>query len=293
MSFEDFLTQEKQQDINEIVKAATQASGKKESKVDERFWKPLVDSEKKLGAFVIRFLPAPDPDREPWAHFYDHFFKTPSGKYYINKSLTTFNEPDPVTEHFFKLRNACKTDAEKNSPAIRLFSRKEAFVANILVVKDPGREENEGKVFLYRFPKAVFTLILETMNPPDAEFDDDIKPMNPFSIFSGANLKLIADDRKGGPQLRSYQSSKFMEPEPLFDGDKEKLKELYGNLYSLNEFDQRENFKEYSQLKKEFYDAMGFNKQSETLNMESEEDVFPEASEEKTEEDFFKDILDD
>jgi len=69
-----------------------------EKSEDTRFWQPEVDKSGN-GMAVIRFLPPPAVDGDdalPWVRIFNHGFKGPSGKWYIENSLTTLNQKDPV-----------------------------------------------------------------------------------------------------------------------------------------------------------------------------------------------------
>ena len=72
--------------------------------VDDRLWKPEVDKAGN-GYAVIRFLPAPDGEDLPWAKLYTHAFQA-SGGWYIENSLTTLGQKDPVSEHNSQLWNS-------------------------------------------------------------------------------------------------------------------------------------------------------------------------------------------
>ena len=63
---------------------------------DERLWKPEVDKAGN-GYAVIRFLPAPTGEELPWAQVWSHAFQGPGG-WYIENSLTTLGQNDPVGE---------------------------------------------------------------------------------------------------------------------------------------------------------------------------------------------------
>ena len=63
---------------------------------DERLWKPEVDKSGN-GYAVIRFLPEPEGEDLPWAQVWSHAFQGPGG-WYIENSLTTLNQKDPVGE---------------------------------------------------------------------------------------------------------------------------------------------------------------------------------------------------
>ncbi|MGA1049343.1 MAG: single-stranded DNA-binding protein, partial [Minisyncoccia bacterium] len=64
---------------------------------DTRFWKLSTDKTG-TGAAVIRFLPESEGDSTPWIILYNHAFQGPGG-WYIENSLTTLNQPDPVSEY--------------------------------------------------------------------------------------------------------------------------------------------------------------------------------------------------
>ena len=65
------------------------------------------------GYAVIRFLPAPEGEDIPWAKDLDHAFQGPGG-WYIENSLTTLNEKDPVSEYNRELWNS-GIDADKDT----------------------------------------------------------------------------------------------------------------------------------------------------------------------------------
>ena len=79
----------------EFDKIANPGEGK--SYQDDRFWKPEVDKAGNASA-VIRFLPRTEGDELPWVRIFNHAFQGPTGKWYIENSLTTLNEKDPVGE---------------------------------------------------------------------------------------------------------------------------------------------------------------------------------------------------
>ena len=110
---------------------------------DDRFWQPEVDKVGN-GYAVIRFLPAPSGEDVPFVRIWDHGFQGPGG-WYIEKSLTTLGEKDPVSEYNSKLWNS---GIDSNKDVVRKQKRRLYFVSNILVVKDPAHPENEGQVRL-------------------------------------------------------------------------------------------------------------------------------------------------
>ena len=177
--------------VKEVEKMNTTSGG------DDRLWKLDVDKSGN-GYAVIRFLPAPDGEDLPFVKLYSHAFKG-SGGWYIENSLTTLGQKDPVSEFNTQLWNN-GTDAGKD--AARRQKRKLTYVSNIYVVKDPANPENEGKVFLYKYGKKIFDKLTAAMQP---EFEDETA-IDPFDFWQGANFKLKAKNVAG---YRNYDSSEL------------------------------------------------------------------------------------
>ena len=212
------------------------ASGEGRSS-DDRFWSPTVDKAGN-GYAIVRFLPAPPNEDVPFVRIWNHGFKGPSGKWYIENSLTTIGMNDPVGEYNSKLWNSgIETDKEQ----ARLQKRRLTYISNVYVVSDPGNPENEGKVFLFKYGKKIFDKINESMNP---QFEDE-KPMNPFDLWEGANFKLKI---RTVEKFRNYDKSEFSAPGPLLDDD-DALESIWKKEYSLQEFLDPKNFKTYAELK--------------------------------------------
>ena len=214
------------------------APQEKKSYVDDRIWKPVMDKTGN-GFAIIRFLPAPKGEELPWAKLWSHAFQGPTGQWYIENSLTTIGQNDPVSEHNSALWNS---GVESDKEIARKQKRKLQYYSNIYVVKDSANPQNEGKVFLYRFGKKIFDKIMETMQPA---FEDE-SPVNPFDFWQGANFKLKLRKVDG---YWNYDKSEFEAPSAIFDDD-DQLEELWGKEHSLTAFTDTSNFKSYDELKK-------------------------------------------
>ena len=70
--------------------------GVKQSYVDDRYWK-LERDKSSNGYAIIRFLDAPEGEDFPFVKMYTHGFKGKGG-WYIENSLTTIGQQDPVSE---------------------------------------------------------------------------------------------------------------------------------------------------------------------------------------------------
>ena len=245
--------------VQETTKINTPSEG---SSADDRFWQPTVDKAGN-GYAVIRFLPEPKGEELPWVRLFNHGFQGPGGAWYIENSLTTFGEKDPVSEYNSMLWNN-GTDAGKEQA--RKQKRRLSYIANIYVVKDPGNPENEGKVFLYKFGKKIFDKLNEAMNP---EFEDE-SPINPFDFWEGADLKLKIRNVEG---YRNYDKSEFDSPSALLDGDDGQLEQVYEGLYSLQDFLDRKNFKSYAELQAKLNRVLGLDGSSPKPNTTAESTV--------------------
>jgi hypothetical protein len=229
----------KQNSLDALLGAAEKENAPQEKKsyVDERLWKPVMDKSGN-GYAVIRFLPAPKEESLPWAKVWNHAFQGPTGQWYIENSLTTLGQNDPVSEMNSAYWNS---GVESDKEIARRQKRKLQYFANIYVVSDPANPENEGKVFLYRFGKKIFDKCMEAMQPA---FQDET-PVNPFDFWEGANFKLKIRKVDG---YWNYDKSEFGGAEALFDND-DKLEEVWGKQHSLEEFTSPSNFKSYDELK--------------------------------------------
>ena len=215
------------------------ANPQSESKsyVDDRFWR-LEGDKAGNGTATIRFLPRADGDELPWVRIFSHGFQGPTGKWYIENSLTTLGENDPVGELNTQLWNS---GSDANKEIARKQKRKLSFIANILVVSDPKHPENEGKVFLFKFGKKIFDKIMDKARPT---FEDE-KPVNVFDFWEGANFKLRMRKKDG---YANYDESVFSEPAPV--GDDDFIVNVAQGQYKLAEFLDRKNFKSYDELKR-------------------------------------------
>ena len=248
MSFANLKKKSRSGSLTEkLIRQVEKINDKGNSNVDERIWKPVVDKSGN-GYAIIRFLPEPEGCDLPWSRVYTHAFQG-TGGWYIENSLTTLGQKDPVSEHNSELWNS---GSDANKEIARKQKRRLSYYSNIYVVSDPTNPENEGKVFLYKYGKKIFDKIMESMKP---EFVDET-PINPFDFWAGANFKLKIRRVEG---YQNYDKSEFGSAEALFDDDA-KLETIYNSLYNLNEFTDANNFKSYEKLKERLDSVLGLKK---------------------------------
>ena len=244
MSFSDLKKQSKLGNLTAKLVKEVEKMNTSSGSSDDRLWKLDVDKSGN-GYAVIRFLPAPNGEDLPFVKLYSHAFQGPGG-WYIENSLTTLNQKDPVSELNSELWNN-GTDAGKE--LARKQKRKLTYVSNIYVVKDPANPANEGKVFLFKYGKKIFDKLTAAMQP---EFEDE-EAIDPFDFWQGANFKLKAKNVAG---YRNYDSSEFARPEPLLDDD-DAMEAIWKKQYSLAELVAADQFKTYDELKKRLDYVLG------------------------------------
>ncbi len=225
---------------------------------DERLWSCQTDKAGN-GYAVIRFLPAPGGEDVPFIRLFTHGFKG-AGGWYIENSLTTIGQQDPIAELNTRLWNS---GVESDKETVRKQKRQLNYYSNIYVVKDPANPANEGKVFLFRYGKKIFDKLNDLMNP---QFEDE-QPINPFDLWTGANFKLKIRKVDG---YANYDKSEFDSAGPLSDNDEE-LERIWKTEYSLQELLDPKNFRSYDELKRRLDRALGHTTGPVPSNTRSED----------------------
>ncbi len=244
MSFSD-MKQRSKTNLASLIKETEKISNPNSfGDVDDRYWRPELDKSGN-GYAVVRFLPAPNGEELPWARIWNHGFQGPGG-WYIENSLTTLGQKDPVSEYNSQLWNS---GIEANKEIARKQKRRLNYTANVYILKDPAHPENEGSIKLYRFGKKIFDKINDLMNPA---FEDE-SAVNPFDLWSGANFKMKIRKVEG---YSNYDKSEFDAPSPLLDDDTQ-MEELWNSEFSLKELVSDDKFKNFDELKTKLDRVLG------------------------------------
>ena len=230
--------------LRAAMETASPTGGEKKSYSDDTMWKPELDKSGN-GYAVVRFLPTPEGEEMPWVSYFDHGFQGPGG-WYIEKSLTTLNKQDPVSEYNTQLWN---TGIEANKETARKQKRRLHYVSNVYVVSDPKNPSNEGKVYKYRYGKKIFEQLKEAISPA---FEDE-QAINPFDLREGANFKIKIRKVDG---YWNYDKSEFDSPTALFE-DEAQLNTIYSSAHSLSGIIAPEEFKSYDELKEKLDRVLG------------------------------------
>jgi hypothetical protein len=234
-------------DLSQLVATAKEATGTTQTREsdDPRMWQPTRDKAGN-GYAVVRFLPGKDTDGTPWVRYWDHAFKGPTGQWYIEKSLTSIGQQDPLSELNSKMWNS---GIESDKTIVRQRKRNLKYIANVLIVSDPANPANEGQVKLFRFGKKIFDKLMDAMQP---QFPDEA-PVNPFDMWEGADFTIKIRKVEGYP---NYDASSFKAPSAV-SSDDAYLEEIYNQQHDTTEWTDPKNYKSYDELQKRLALVLG------------------------------------
>jgi hypothetical protein len=241
------LKNSRKEHLSKLSEKLNEANSGGAKTVDERFWTPTVDKAGN-GYAVIRFLPEPKGEDVPFVRVWDHGFQGPGG-WYIENSLTTLGQTDPVSEYNSELWNSSTDDKGPERSQARKQKRRLKFFSNILVVDDPDHPENNGKVFLYQYGKKIFDKLNDAMNPTNSRET----PVNPFDMWTGANFVIKIKNVEG---YRNYDTSYFQKSEAISESDEE-LNAVFDAELPLKQFIDPANFKTYAELQAKLTKVLG------------------------------------
>lgn len=246
----------KRKDPSKLQEQLSKFQSKGFESSDENVWKLEVDKQGN-GKAVIRFLPGKTEDDMPFVKLINHGFKR-NGKWYIENCTSTHGDFDscPVCG-YLKDNDLYNTD----KPQYDSLKRKTSYWANILVISDPNKPENNGKVFKYRFGVKIFDKITAL-----AAGDQDlgVAPVDATCLWEGADFILVA--KKVGEHL-NYDDSKFKNSAPVDNIDDESVQEaLAAQMLDINGIASPDKFKSKVDLTKEFEKVMGASRQARAVD---------------------------
>ncbi len=250
-----------------LVNKFKESNAKEQSGVsranDDRYWKPTFNKEKGSGSAVIRFLPVCEAETGdlPCIKIHSHAFRGATGKWYIEKSLSSIGrKDDPVGLLNSALWNS-GVDSDKEHA--RTQKRQTKYYANILVIKDPANPANEGKVKIFEFGPSIYKIIQEKMTPEQIEGDDYIEPVNIFDIDTGADLaiRMVGHKMKNSQGqdtvVPNYDKSEFKASTPLCGGDDAKIEKVWSQCHPLRPLVDPTQFKSVEALQARLVEVLG------------------------------------
>jgi len=175
--------------------------------------------------YTIRLLPyTPEPSKTFFHYFSHGWVSEATGQFQSSISPQTWGERDPIAEARFRIM---RTGSEEEKEKAKVLTRREQWLINVYVVKDPENPENEGKVKILRFGKQLHKIIMEAIEGDDAdEFGEKI-----FSYPEGCNLRVKVEEQGGYP---SYVTSRFANPSEIPGLSEDGLGSLYEQAFELD-----------------------------------------------------------
>lgn len=243
-------------DFSKLLSQIEQVTTKTYDDNSAEFWKPTKDKDGNAAA-IIRFLPNKVISDFPFVRMWSHSFKHPkTQQWYIENSLTTIGEQDYIGEMNQKLWNS-GDDLNKKIASAR--KRKLSYISNILVIKDPGNPDNNGKVFKFKYGTKIFEKIVGAAKPNQ---DLGEVAINAFDPMLGADfllkMKLVEMTfNNAQAKMPNYDESKFSSQKPIASGNEDEIQKILDQCYDLNEEIAPAKFKSYDELKKRFLHVVG------------------------------------
>lgn len=252
------------------------SSSKKTYEKDENLWKPTKDKSGNAAA-VIRFLPSKNVDDFPFVRIYKHNFKDDdTGHWYIENSLTTIGGQDLVSTVNKELWN---TGIKENKDLASKRKRKLSYIANILVIKDLGNPENNGRVMRFSFGMKIWEKITGAAKPEEALGEE---PIAAFCPINGADFLLKMGFNESTQQY-NYDASKFNTKKPLFNGDDDKIEEVLKQCFDIQAEIAPDKFKTEAELEDKFLWVTGQKKNSGDKPVNKEKQAQDDADQEEME----------
>ncbi|BES53280.1 hypothetical protein [Aeromonas phage phiWae14] len=247
----------KRRDPSQLQQQLASFSAKKGFESDGAEWK-LVQDKQGNGAAVIRFLPAKGDDATTFVKLVNHGFQR-NGKWYIENCSSTHGDYDscPACQWIKEQNWDYNNEADKKAMYASGVTRKVAFWANILVIKDPANPENEGKVFKFRFGKKIMDKIQAEV---DVNTDLGEEPCDVTCPFEGKNFT-IKIKKVGGNN--NYDDSAFGKVSQLPNIEDEAYQaQLFEQMHDIMSLVAKDKFKSFEDLSTAFNRIMGAEKRS-------------------------------
>ena len=252
--------------VTQTIKEADKPNYNRDDGFSENLFTPQLKDDGTYEA-IMRFLPRPEGDGDgvPFVKMFNHGFQALGGAWFIENCPTTIGKDCPV----------CKANSiawkEGDEDLAKSRARRQSFYANVLIVKDPQKPENEGKVFIFRYGKKLHEKIMEKISP-SGELDESV-PI--FDYDEGMNFKLKIKTQAGPQKFKNYDSSQFTGvATPV--GDDDYIDQLETMLHPLAQIISEDKFKAFKELEKTFNQKVG--------NVTVEESAPKKAKEEPKEE---------
>jgi len=221
--------------------------------------------------YTLRLVPFVKDPSKTFFHYYSHgWVSEMTGQYQSAISPQTWGERDPIAEARYRLS---RTGSEEEKEKSKALNRKENWLVNVYVVKDPDNPENEGKVKILRFGRQLHKIVMEAMEGDDAdEFGERIFDLSK----DGCNFRVKVEEQGGYP---TYVSSRFQTPSKITGVETDNIKDIYDNTIDLENVFPVKSYDELQTMLNEHFHGQteesvtgDMTKESTTASSDEEED---------------------
>jgi hypothetical protein len=195
--------------------------------------------------YVLRLVPFVKDPSKTFFHYYSHgWVSEMTGQFQSAISPQTWGERDPIAEARYRLS---RTGSEEEKEKARALNRKENWLVNVYVVKDPDNPENEGKVKILRFGRQLHKIVMEAMEGEDAdEFGERIFDLSK----EGCSFRVKVEEQGGYP---TYVSSRFASPSQISGVTDSTIKDVYDQTFDLENVFPVKSYDELQTMLNEHY----------------------------------------
>lgn len=180
--------------------------------------------------YLVRLIPNISNPQDTFFHYTTHgWTSTATGQYVEALCLKNIGERCPICEARFKLY---KNKTAENTALASLIRPLEKHLVKVYVISDPTNQENEGKVKVLRFGKALYDKFLAATQGDDAdEYGHRVFDLSE----NGCNFKIRAESltSENKRQFTSYSNSRFTSPSAIANMDSAKIQEIYSDPLDL------------------------------------------------------------
>lgn len=208
---------------------------------DTRFYK-LTKDESGKGAALIRFLP--DKNKRTIIKLQKintNITKNGKRRFVSEWSPVNIGLKDPFQEKWAELWN--KGDKEGS----KVFNRTFRYIANIKVINDPKKPENNGKIFLLDMSSRMNDKLEKYLKISDEDkmLGKQVKELfNPLKGYS-----FLYQCEKGSNGMITYDSSEAVAKEDsIYKSVEEAIQDIKENTYALEDLLKPENYLSYEEL---------------------------------------------
>ena len=178
-------------------------------------------------SYIVRFIPnVKEPSRTMYHYFHHGWNSKATGQYVNGICPTTWGDPCSICMARMKLY---QSGTEEDTILAKDLKRKENWLVNVVVVKDPKNPENDGQVKMVRYGKQVDKIVTEAISGEDAdEFGAAIFDLTK----NGCNFRIKVEKNEG--DYPTYVSSKFLSKSAIEGFTAAKIEEVYENMFELD-----------------------------------------------------------